>query len=96
MTDAAVLATAFRVLKVRRSAKGAAASPLVATASPRIDRPHPASDLWSARSLAQGAVVKVLRLPTGQSTYHMKFLSAVDGSLGIKLPEAVSGAGRFS
>lgn len=36
---------------------------------------------------AQGAVVSVLGLPTGQTTAHAKFLNATEGALGIKLIE---------
>ncbi len=42
----------------------------------------------------QGAVVKVLGVPTGQTTSHAKFLSSTEGYLGVKLVEPVRAARR--
>ena len=51
-----------------------------------IDNPA----LATAFRVVKSAAAKVLGIPIGQSTAHMKFINAGTGSLGLKLSEPVS------
>ena len=76
--DTAALATAFRIVKVRAC---------LAVYLHHWYRVH-----LKNSCLCQGAAARVLGLPIGQTTSHMKFVNASTGSLGLKLTEPVRAA----